>query len=125
MQEDLLTFRMRRLARQWSLVIFSLGVLIFIGEVIEFESSGSATYPAYENLIPLTLVTGVIGLLIAFRWECLGAAITLISMAVNLGTYLYGGREAIGVVVLILSPIAIPAVLFLLCWNRSRGQSAA
>lgn len=120
--QDKTTTTMRLIAKIWSAIIIALGVLVFIMEVLEAISTELSPYPFYENLIPFTLFTGVVGLALAWRWEALGGAITVVSMVVNFGTYLATGREAVGAVALILSPILIPGVLFLVCWTRSRGE---
>jgi hypothetical protein len=110
-----LFYIIRRVARIWSAVIIGLGILMFIGEIIESFTTELDPYPIYENLIPLTLFTGVLGLALAWRWEGLGSGITIVSLIVNLGVYLITGRDAVGVVILILLPIFIPGLLFLVC----------
>ena len=122
--EDLLTRRLRKVARLWSLVIIALGVLIFIMEILELlgsEAGRAQAYPWFENLIPLTLFTAVIGLGLAWRWEGLGAVIAILSLIINMGVYLMTGRDQVLAVMLILTPILIPGVLFLICWWRERG----
>ncbi len=112
----------RRLARIWSAIIIGLGMFIFIGEIIETFTTELDPYPAYENLIPFTLFTSVLGLLIAWRSEGIGGAITVLSVLVNLGVYLLTGRDAVAVVILILTPILVPGLLFLVCWMGERGR---
>lgn len=119
-KEDRITHLIRRVARIWSIIIIGLGILIFIMEIIESSTIELEPYPFYENLIPFTLFTAVVGLIISWRWEGLGGAITIISVLVNLGVYLLTGRTAVGAVIVILSPILIPGILFLVCWLRSR-----
>jgi hypothetical protein len=115
----------RRIARIWSAVIIGLGILVFIAEIIEATTTELAPYPFYENLIPFTLFTGILGLVLAWRWEGVGGGITVLSVIANLVVYLFTGRTAVGVVVLILTPILIPGLLFLVCWMRSRGEEGA
>ena len=119
-KEDRITHLIRRVARIWSIIIIGLGILIFIMEIIESNTIELEPYPFYENLIPFTLFTAVVGLIISWRWEGLGGAITIISVLVNLGVYLLTGRTAVGAVIVILTPILIPGILFLVCWLRSR-----
>jgi len=123
--QDKTTGTIRRITKIWSAIIIALGVLVFIMEIFEAVSTELGPYPFYENLIPLTLFTGVVGLALAWRWEALGGAITVISVATNFGTYLATGREAVSAVALILAPILIPGVLFLVCWAHSRGEAEA
>ena len=116
------TTLIRRIARIWSLIIIGLGILVFIAEIIEAATTELAPYPSYENLIPFTLFLSVVGLAVAWRWEGLGGAITVLSVLGNLFVYLLTGRGAVGIVIMILTPILIPGILFLVCWLRSRGR---
>jgi len=115
---DRSTLIIRRIARIWSSIIMGIGILGFIAELIEAFTTELGPYPFYENLIPLTLVTGIIGLAVAWRWEVAGSLIAILSVVINLVTYLFTGREAVGIVILVLMPIFIPAVLFLVCAVR-------
>jgi hypothetical protein len=112
----------RRIARIWSAIVIGFGILIFIGEVIEAATTELAPYPFYENIIPFTLLTAVVGLALAWRWEGLGAIVNIVSVIINFVTYLFTGREAWVVVLLILTPVLIPGILFLVCWFYSRRK---
>jgi len=103
-----------------SAIIIVLGVLVFIAEVSGAATTELAPYPWFENLIPATLFIAVGGLALAWRWERLGGALTVIALLINFGLYLLTDRRAVGVVALILTPILIPAILFLLCWQRDQ-----
>ena len=116
------THTIRRIARIWSIIIIGLGVLMFIAEIIAAFTTESEPYPFYENLIPFTLGTAVVGLAVAWKWEGVGGTITIISVLVNLGVYLLTGRTAVGAGILILTPVMIPGILFVVCWLRSRGD---
>jgi hypothetical protein len=84
--------------------------------IIEAFTTELEPYPFYENLIPFTLFTAVFGLIISWRWEGVGGAITVISVLMNLGVYLLTGRTAVAAVIIILTPILIPGILFLVSW---------
>jgi hypothetical protein len=112
----------RRIARIWSVIVIGFGILIFIGEVIEAATTELVPYPFYENIIPFTLLTAVVGLALAWRWEGLGAIVNIVSVIINFVTYLFTGREAWVVVLLILTPVLIPGILFLVCWFYSRRK---
>ena len=114
------THTIRRIARIWSIIIIGFGVLMFIAEIIAAFTTESEPYPFYENLIPFSLGMAVVGLAVAWKWEGVGGAITIISVLVNLGVYLFTGRTAVGAVILILTPILIPGILFLVVWFQSR-----
>jgi hypothetical protein len=114
------THTIRRIARIWSIIIIGLGVLMFIAEIIAAFTTESEPYPFYENIIPFTMFTAVVGLAVAWKWEGVGGAITIISVLANLGVYLLTGRTAVGAVMVILIPLMIPGILFLVYWSQSR-----
>lgn len=118
--EDKLTRILRRIARIWSMVIIALVIVILVGEILEAAATDPQAYPWFENLIPLTVLTAVLGLALAWRWEGVGAVITIVSVLMNLGVYIATGRGAVLVVMAILTPLAIPGVLFLICALRSK-----
>ncbi len=118
-------FRLRRIARIWSIVIIVFTLIILIGYAVNWVKTGTVDphamkdYPAIENLIPLTLILSVLGLGIAWRWEGLGGAINIGFYLANLVVHFW-----------MISPrpypypIAIvlltPGILFLVCWWISR-----
>jgi len=126
--EDRPTRILRRIARVWSLVIVAIGVVIFVGEIVEWMSRDPAAvqpYPWYENLMPLGMVTAVLGLVIAWRWEIVGSVITIVSVLVVLVVFygVIGGRgRAPWIVLVIMMPLLIPGVMYLICGLRERGQ---
>ena len=117
------TNTIRKTARIWSLVIFVLATIIFIAEIFGAWLNPGVTenYPWYENLIPLTLFLGVIGLILALRWEAFGSILAIVCVIANYIMYIAFGGEGRGlfVVPLILLPILIPGVLFLISWLRT------
>jgi len=118
-------FRLRWIARIWSIVIIVFTLIMLTGYAINWVQTGTADphamedYPPIENLIPLTLILSVLGLGIAWRWEGLGGAI-------NIGFFL----ATLAVHFWVISPrpytypVAIglptPGILFLVCWWISR-----
>ncbi|MCJ7701897.1 MAG: hypothetical protein MUO62_09960 [Anaerolineales bacterium] len=110
---------LRKTARIWSVVIIGLGVLVFIAEIFEASTAELDPYPWFENLIPLTLFLSVLGLALAWRYEGIGAAVTLGAALANLLLYIATGRTQVGVVALVLAPIVLPGLLFLVCWWAS------
>ncbi len=124
---DRTTKRLRRAARAWSAIIILLGILIFVGEIFEARATdpNSLTILSpFEYLIPTTLLLSVVGLALAWLWEGHGGLLTLACVLINLGIYwaLRGHDNLRGalVVTALLTPIAIPAAMFVLCWLRSR-----
>lgn len=127
---DETTQTIRKVARVWSVVIMGLGVLIFIMEIVESlmpNPNRMDFIPWYEYLIPFTLFTGVMGLVIAWRLEGMGGAITVVSVLINLATYYFirGHENTRGLmaVIVILTPILIPGMLFLVCWFQSQTRA--
>jgi hypothetical protein len=121
------TSRLRKISRLWSLVIIAIALFIFVVEIIEssLKPQLSADYPRYENLIPLSLFLGVIGLGLAWRWERFGSLLTIISLLATFGMYVAFGGSGRGLLVvpLILLPILVPAILFIICWQRTQGET--
>ncbi len=124
---DRATKRIRWVARIWGTVIIACALLVLIGYAWNWVTTGKADphavedYPPIENLIPITLGLSILGLGIAWRWEGLGGAITIVSHLATLAVHHW-----------LLSPrpypypltitIATPGVLFLVCWWRSRKR---
>ena len=118
-------FRLRWIARIWSIVIIVFTLIMLIGYAVNWVKTGTADpyamkdYPAIENLIPLTLILSVLGLGLAWRWEGLGGVINIGFYLANLAVHFW-----------MISPrpypypIAIalltPGILFLVCWWKSR-----
>ena len=129
---DRATKRIRWLARIWGTLIVAVTLLIFIGYAWNWVTTGKADpyatedYPPIENLPPLFAVLSVLGLGLAWRWEGLGGAITLIFNLAGLPVLLVHWPIAQGFPRYLVAPygtwmmIAIPGILFLVCWRRSK-----
>jgi hypothetical protein len=82
-------------------------------------------YPWTENLPPIFLLLSILGLGIAWRWERLGGTITVVCLLVVVVLLLFQTpitRNFPGTAIpyLLSLIIAVPGVLFLVCWRRSR-----
>ena len=61
-------FRLRRIARIWSIIIIVFTLIVLIGYAVNWVKTATAdphaikNYPPVENLIPLTIVLSVLGL---------------------------------------------------------------
>ena len=129
--DDRKTKLIRRIARIWSVPIILYSLMMLTGYAWNWLTIGKADpyavegYPFVEALPPILMFLGVLGLAIAWRWERLGGVINLVFL--------------LGVIVLLLITrpltddfsrfvipylmtivIAIPGILFLVCWRRSR-----
>ncbi|MEA3337954.1 MAG: hypothetical protein U9R25_18855 [Chloroflexota bacterium] len=128
---DRVTKWIRRIARIWSSPIIVYSLLMFTGYAWNWVTIGKADpysvegYPLVEALPPILMFLSILGLGIAWRWEGLGGAITLVFL---LATFLLlliqrptthdFHRYAIPYFLVVV--IAIPGILFLVCWWRSR-----
>lgn len=120
-----IAFRLRWIARIWSIVIIIFTLIMLIGYTVNWVQTGTADphamedYPAIENLIPLVLILSVLGLGLAWRWEGLGGAINIGFFLVNLAVHfwLISPRPY---PYLIAIALPTPGILFLLCWWISR-----
>jgi hypothetical protein len=118
-------FRLRWIARIWSIVIILFTLIMLIGYAVNWVQTGTADpyaiedYPPIENLIPLTLVLSVLGLGIAWRWEGLGGAINIGFFLANLaiGLWIISPRPYPYIIAIALPT---PGILFLVCWWISR-----
>ncbi len=108
-------------ARIWGGVVFLLAMLIFASNVWGWVTNGTADpyavgdYPPIENVPPLLMLVGAVGSAIAWRWGGAGRG--------------HHRRLPAGGPSDPADPLAdpgglsaLPGVLFLACWWRSRGS---
>ena len=130
---DRTTKRIRWIARIWATVLVVIVLLILIGNISSWVTGEADPYavedhPAIENLPPLFALLSVVGLAIAWRWEGLGGAIAILFNLAGLPVLLIHWPIAHDFPSYLFAPygvwmmIAIPGVLFLICWWRSRGR---
>jgi hypothetical protein len=128
---DRATKWIRWIARIWSFPIIVYALLMLSGYAWNWVTIGEADpyavegYPLVEALPPILMFLSVLGLGIAWRWERLGGAITLVFLFAVLLLLLIQRpinhdfyRSAIPLLMSMV--IAIPGILFLVCWRRSR-----
>ena len=129
--DDRKTKLIRRIARIWSVPIILYSLMLLIGYAWNWLTIGKADpyavegYPFVEALPPILMFLGVLGLAIAWRWEKLGGAINLVFLLGVIIVLLITKpitddffRSAVPYLMTIV--IAIPGILFLVCWRRSR-----
>jgi len=131
---DHVTKRIRWIARIWGAVIIAVTLLILIGYTWNWVTTGQADpyavedYPPIENLPPLFSLLSVMGLGIAWRWEGMGGAIAVIFSLAQLPVLLIQWPITHDFPSYLLAPygtwllIAIPGLLFLMCWWRSKRR---
>ena len=130
---DRATKWMRWIGRIWSIVIIGIALLFLTGYAWNWVTTGKTdphaveNYPPIENLPPLLMLLSVLGLGIAWRWEGLGGAITVVFQLAMLPLLLIHWpitQDARFVApYLVLMTIATPGILFLVCWWRSRKRA--
>jgi hypothetical protein len=131
---DRATKWIRLIARIWSSPIIVYALVMLTGYAWNLVTIGKADpytiegYPLIEALPPILMLLSVLGLGIAWRWERLGGAITLVFIFTVLLLLLIQRpithdfyRSAIPYFMSMV--IAIPGILFLVCWWRSRSVS--
>jgi hypothetical protein len=118
-------------------LVFLIALLIFAGYAYNWVTTGTADphaaedYPPIENLPPLLTFVAALGAAIAWRWEGLGGAITVVCQLVTLPVLLIHWPIADGFPRYLVAPygvwaiVAIPGILFLVSWWRSRAPRPA
>ncbi len=132
---DRVTERIRRIARIWGSVLMVVFLLILLGYAWSWVTTGRADpyavedYPPIENLPPLFGLLSVVGLGVAWRWEGWGGAIAVFFTLAALPVLLTHWPIAQDFPRYLVAPygtwllIAIPGLLFLICWWRSKERA--
>jgi phosphate starvation-inducible membrane PsiE len=127
---DKVTKWMRRIARIWSVPLIAYAVMMLIGYAVTWVKTGKADpyviedYPFIENLPPIFIFLAIFGLGIGWRWERIGGIINLFLCLITLLIFLIhwpisqDPRFIVPYIILII--VAIPGILFLVNWQRSR-----
>jgi len=126
---------MRWIARIWGTLIVAITLLMVAGYAWNWVTTGEADpyavedYAPIENLAPLLSLLSVLGLGLAWRWEGLGGAIAIVFSLAVLPVLLIHWPIAQDFPRYLVAPygtwmiIAIPGILFLVCWWRSKRSS--
>ena len=127
----------RWIARIWGGLVCLLALIVFSGYALSWLTTGQADpyaatdYAPIENVPPLLMFLAALGAGIAWRWEALGGAITVVCQAACLPVLLVHWPIMEGLPRYLIAPyglwmiIVIPGVLFLVAWGRSRGPSVS
>ncbi len=116
----------RWIARIWSFPIILCALPMPLGFVAGLQEV--ADVPLNEVLLPIFMFLSVLGLGIAWRWEGLGGTITIVFQLAALSLHLIHTpitqdfpRSAVPYLLSMM--MATPAILFLVCWWRSRKRA--
>ena len=124
----------RWIARIWSAPIIIYALMMFVGYTWSWITTGVADphavedYPPIENLPPLFALLSTVGLGIAWRWEGLGGAITVLFNLAGLPVLLIHWPITHDFPSYLMAPygtwmmIGIPGILYLVCWWRSKRR---
>ncbi|MGI6379796.1 MAG: DUF7670 domain-containing protein [Anaerolineae bacterium] len=117
-------------------LVVAVTLIVLIGYASNWVTTGTADphavkdYPPIENLPPLFIVLSALGLGIAWRWEGLGGAIAAAFALATLPVLLVHWPIGEGFPRYLVAPygvwavVAVPGVLYLICWWRSRRRMA-
>jgi len=126
------TKRLRLIARIWSAVIIGITLLIFIGYIGNYFTTGQMDpnavedYPPIENIPPLLNLFSAISLALAWKWEKIGGIITIILQLILLPIYLIHWPLSENIRYLIAPygmflVVIIPGILFFVCSRRVKS----
>ena len=117
-----LTYALCWTARIWGVLILIITILAVASQLISPETETQpGVYRSGLNFIPVIMLTSVLGLAVAWKWKLAGALLNLGSFGLNLLIYwIIQGQFLPLPVILVLSPIYIPGILFLVCWYLTR-----
>jgi len=128
---DRVTKRIRWIARIWGLPLIACALLVLVGYAWNWVTKGVADpyavedYPPIEAVPPILMFLSILGLGIAWRWERLGGTIAVVCQLATLPLLLILSPltrdfPRLAIPYLLSMIVAIPGVLFLVCWWRSK-----
>ena len=121
---SIISSRIRGVARIWSILVWLLALILVVG-TRNTTSATSLVNAPLDTLIPLSLLISLIGLGIAWRWEGLGVLINIAFYLAILPIYWLLHQEWIHISIMVgLSPVILPGVLFAFSWILSKKQNS-
>ena len=129
--------RIRWIARIWGSLVFVVALLILAGYASSWITTGQADpyatedYPPIENLPPLLMLLAAFGSAIAWRWEGLGGAVTVVCQLVSLPILLIRWPLSGDFPRYLVAPygtwivVIVPGVLFLVSWWQTQERTVS
>ncbi len=106
---------LRWIVRILSLAFVAFWLFIFIGESLEGRSRPDSPGLSTRAVVELAIINaGMLGLLLAWRWELVGGAAALAAFVL---------ASLINRRMLLFYPVAIAAILYLVCWVTDRKRA--
>ncbi len=115
------TDRLRRIARISSVVLIAFTIVMAVGHLFGSEPV-EVDYDPIENVLPVMMSLSVFALAVAWRREGWGGALSLALFGlVLILDWIIRGRFFPLRGLLVFLPLPATALLFLVCWFRSRS----
>ena len=117
----LIASRIRAVARVWSILVWLLALVLLIGTRNLGQTSDLSSNPL-DILVPISLLISLIGLGVAWRLEGWGVLINIAFYLAVIPLYWLLHGEWIHFSIMVgLSPVILPGVLFLAAWILSKN----
>ena len=111
--------QIRGVARVWSVLVFLLAIILVVGT--RFAPTANQGNMPLDILIPISLLLSMVGLIVAWRWEGWGSLINIIFYLAVVPLYWLLHQEWLHFSILVaLSPVILPGVLFAVAWWLDR-----
>ena len=112
----------RSVAKVWSIFVFILALILVIGTRKGTPTNNLVNEPL-DILIPVSLLISLVGLGIAWRWEGYGVLINFGFYLAVLPLYWLLHRDWLDISIMVgLSPVILPGVLFAVAWILSQKR---
>ena len=116
-----IALQIRKVARVWSVLVFVLAIILIIGT--RFRPTTDQGNTPLDILIPISLMFSMVGLVIAWRWEGWGSLINILFYLAVVPLYWLLHQEWLHLSILVaLSPVILPGVLFAVAWFLDRKE---
>jgi len=109
----------RWIARIWSILVFTVTLL----EIVTPDPNATEPVPAADWFLLSLWGVAILGLLVAWRWELVGATVTIATMFIReLAWVILKGQWLVNFLIVWVFVVP-PAILFLVAWSLERSAS--